>query len=42
MTDVNLKAMLAIQKKLGVKVGYSDHTKGIEVAIAGINGGHCY
>ena len=39
MTDVNLKAMLAIQKKLGVKVGYSDHTKGIEVAIAAVSMG---
>ena len=34
--DVNLLAMHSIQKSLGVKVGYSDHTKGIEVAIAAV------
>jgi N,N'-diacetyllegionaminate synthase len=34
--DVNLKAMLTIQKELGVKVGYSDHTPGIEVPIAAV------
>lgn len=34
MLDVNLLAMLEIQKKLGVKIGYSDHTLGIEVPIA--------
>lgn len=33
MSDVNLRAMLAIKGKFGVKVGYSDHTQGIEVAI---------
>lgn len=32
--DVNLNAMLTIQKELGVPVGYSDHTQGIEAAIA--------
>ena len=32
--DVNLNAMLTIEEKLGVKVGYSDHTRGIEVSIA--------
>jgi sialic acid synthase SpsE len=26
MKDVNLKAMLSIQKHFGVQVGYSDHT----------------
>ncbi|MCE4217573.1 N-acetylneuraminate synthase [Pseudarcicella sp. GAP-15] len=36
MSDVNLNAMLTIQKKLGVKVGYSDHTMGIEVPIAAV------
>ncbi|MCZ2484754.1 N-acetylneuraminate synthase [Aquirufa antheringensis] len=36
MSDVNLNAMLAIQKMLGVKVGYSDHTMGIEVPIASV------
>lgn len=33
MSDVNLRAMLAIKEKFCVKVGYSDHTQGIEVAI---------
>lgn len=36
MQDVNLKAMLSIQKKFAVKVGYSDHTLGIEVPIAAV------
>lgn len=36
MKDVNLKAMLAIEKEFGVKVGYSDHTLGIEVPIAAV------
>ncbi len=34
--DVNLKAMITIQQKFGVKVGYSDHTLGIEVPIAAV------
>ena len=34
--DVNLRAMLTIESKLGVKVGYSDHTLGIEVAVAAV------
>ena len=36
MCDVNLRAMLTIQAAFGVKVGYSDHTPGIEVAIAAV------
>ncbi len=36
MQDVNLKAMLQLRDKFGVKVGYSDHTKGIEVPIAAV------
>ena len=36
MADVNLKAMLAIRDALGVHVGYSDHTLGIEVPIAAV------
>lgn len=32
--DVNLLAMLTIRDTLGVKVGYSDHTLGIEIPIA--------
>src|SRR5690606_19769511 len=34
--DVNLKAMLHIQKELGTTIGYSDHTLGIEVPIAAV------
>lgn len=35
-SDVNLKAMLEIQDRFGVQVGYSDHTQGIEVPIAAV------
>lgn len=34
--DVNIKAMLEIGEKFGVQIGYSDHTKGIEVPIAAV------
>jgi N,N'-diacetyllegionaminate synthase len=34
--DVNLRAMHTIRNALGVAVGYSDHTQGIEVAIAAV------
>ena len=34
MEDVNLNAMLTMQEELGVAIGYSDHTLGIEVDIA--------
>lgn len=34
MEDVNLKAMLTIRDKFGIRVGYSDHTQGIEIPIA--------
>ena len=34
--DVNLKAMLELQEQYQVNVGYSDHTKGIEVPIAAV------
>ncbi len=36
MEDVNLKAMNAIAEEFGVKIGYSDHTLGIEVPIAAV------
>ena len=36
MCDVNLRAMQSIQTELGVAVGYSDHTLGIEVAVAAV------
>ncbi len=34
MSEVNLRAMQSIGQAFGVAVGYSDHTPGIEVAIA--------
>lgn len=34
--EVNLKVINAMQDKFGVKVGYSDHTQGIEVAVAAV------
>lgn len=34
--DINLNAMDSIKEAHNVKVGYSDHTKGIEVAIAAV------
>ena len=36
MAEVNLRAMLSIHAAFGVAVGYSDHTQGIEVAIASV------
>jgi len=39
--DVNLKAMLDIKETFNVKVGYSDHTLGIEVPIASVALGAC-
>jgi len=36
MEDVNLNAMLTIQREFGVDIGYSDHTLGIEVDIAAV------
>jgi N,N'-diacetyllegionaminate synthase len=36
MSDVNLRAMLAMRDAFGVPIGYSDHTNGIEVAIAAV------
>jgi len=36
-SDVNLKAMLHIKDELGVKIGYSDHTIGIEVPVAAVS-----
>ena len=41
MKDVNLLAMNHIARELGVKVGYSDHTLGIEVPIAAVALGAC-
>lgn len=36
MNEVNLRAMFAIQNAFGVKVGYSDHTVGIEISLAAV------
>jgi N,N'-diacetyllegionaminate synthase len=36
MEDINLNAMINISKKLNIAVGYSDHSKGIEVSIAAV------
>ena len=36
MEDVNLNAMLTIGEELGVAVGYSDHTLGIEIPVAAV------
>lgn len=36
MQDVNLKAMQEIKEVVKVKVGYSDHTQGVEVPIAAV------
>ena len=36
MDEVNLRAMQTLRSAFGVRVGYSDHTQGIEVAIAAV------
>ncbi|MEG2898625.1 MAG: N-acetylneuraminate synthase family protein, partial [Eubacterium sp.] len=36
MEDVNLRAMQTLKETFNVPVGYSDHTKGIEVPIAAV------
>lgn len=36
MSDVNLRAMITIGETFGIKIGYSDHTLGIEVPIAAV------
>ena len=36
MGEVNLRAMRAIGEAFGVRVGYSDHTTGIEISIAAV------
>ena len=41
MADVNLRAMQSIHTAFGVAVGYSDHTRGIEVATAAVAMGAC-
>lgn len=34
--DVNLNAMKSIQEQFGLPIGYSDHTKGIEIPVAAV------
>lgn len=41
MQDVNLRAMQTIASAFDVAVGYSDHTEGIEVAVAAVALGAC-
>jgi len=36
MKDVNLLAMNTIKREMGVRIGYSDHTLGIEVPVAAV------
>ena len=37
--DVNLKAMITLKEATGLDIGYSDHTKGIEIPIAAVSMG---
>ena len=39
--EINLRALLSIEERFGVSVGYSDHSSGIEVAIAAVSLGAC-
>jgi sialic acid synthase SpsE len=39
--DCNLRAMWTLQSAFGVPVGFSDHTRGIEVALAAVALGAC-
>jgi N,N'-diacetyllegionaminate synthase len=39
--DVNLRAMRTLHTAFGVPVGYSDHTEGLEVALAAVAMGAC-
>ncbi len=41
LEEVNLRAMLTIRDECAVRVGYSDHTSGIEVAFAAVALGAC-
>lgn len=36
LNDVNLRAMIAMKKAFNLPIGYSDHTKGIKVALAAV------
>lgn len=39
--EVNLRAMLTLEHAFGLPVGYSDHTEGIEIAVAAVALGAC-
>lgn len=39
--EINLRAMVSMGEKLGVRYGYSDHTAGIEVSVAAAALGAC-
>ncbi|MEI7681442.1 MAG: N-acetylneuraminate synthase [Betaproteobacteria bacterium] len=41
MVEVNLRAMQTIRDRFGVAVGFSDHTEGIEIALAAVALGAC-
>ncbi|EOT23581.1 N-acetylneuraminate synthase [Eubacterium sp. 14-2] len=41
MKDVNLKAMITMEKEFCLPVGYSDHTRGIEIPVAAAALGAC-
>ncbi len=41
MDGVNLRAMVSMGQAFGVRYGYSDHTEGIEVAVAAVALGAC-
>ncbi len=41
IAEVNLRAMRSIHNAFGIDIGYSDHTSGIEVAIAAVAMGAC-
>lgn len=36
LEDINLRAMQTLKDTFGVEVGYSDHTKGIEISLAAV------
>ena len=39
--EVNLRAMQTLQTAFGLRVGYSDHTEGIDVSVASVAMGAC-
>ena len=41
LEDLNLRCLGTFNSRLGVKVGYSDHSRGIEVAVAAVALGSC-